>query len=152
MADRRVYLVGCGKAKLTHAAPARDLYTGPLFRASLRYAEAAARLDPDPWGEVYILSGWHGLLGLDQWTLPYELALGDCDRAERRGWAEVVVEQMAGKGWDFERTEFVLLAGAAYVTPLTPHLKQWSAPMAGLGQGKRLAWLKANTPRAEVAR
>jgi len=34
-----ICLVGCGKSKLDRAAPAKDLYTGSLFRAARAFAE-----------------------------------------------------------------------------------------------------------------
>jgi hypothetical protein len=33
-----VVLISCVKKKLDHAAPAKDLYTSPLFRLSWKYA------------------------------------------------------------------------------------------------------------------
>lgn len=36
-----VVLVGCVKRKLSHPAPARDLYTSPLFAKGRAYAEAS---------------------------------------------------------------------------------------------------------------
>lgn len=36
-------VVGCGEAKLAHAAPARELYTGSLFVDHLRLATRLAR-------------------------------------------------------------------------------------------------------------
>lgn len=38
----RIGLVGCGKTKLDNAAPARDIYTSPLFRAALVRAQVSA--------------------------------------------------------------------------------------------------------------
>ena len=51
----RVALVSCVKSRRPEPAPARDLYTSPLFRAMRRYAESHA----DAW---YILSAKHGLV------------------------------------------------------------------------------------------
>lgn len=50
-------VIGCGKAKLDRAAPARELYTGSLFRMARRYAVASKR----PW---VILSGAHGIIAM----------------------------------------------------------------------------------------
>ena len=146
MSDLRVYLVGCGKSKLDRPARVRDLYTGPLFRRSLAYAEHASRCDPDPWAEVYVLSALHGLCELDRIVPPYDLTLNDQTRAGRHAWAQRVVNELLRAGWDFERTEFVFLAGSAYVAPLVGWMPRWSAPVAHLGIGQGLAWLNEHTP------
>jgi hypothetical protein len=58
-------IVGCGAAKLGHRAAARDLYTGSLFRAARRHAEASGL----PWR---ILSAKYGLIHPDQEIDPYD--------------------------------------------------------------------------------
>ena len=40
MTTTKIALLGCGKAKLAIPAPARELYTGSLFRAALRLVDA----------------------------------------------------------------------------------------------------------------
>lgn len=75
---RTLCLLSCGKSKLPHAAKARDLYTGCLFRDALAYATHPGRFD-----DVRILSAKHGLLTLDQVVEPYDLKLSSLDRAAR---------------------------------------------------------------------
>lgn len=58
-------IVGCGAAKLDRAAPARELYTGSLFRAARAYAERSGL----PWR---ILSAEHGLISPDKVIEPYD--------------------------------------------------------------------------------
>jgi len=69
-------LVGCGARKLAHAAPAKDLYTGPLFRAARAYAEAHA----DAW---YVLSAKYGLVHPDRVIEPYNVYLPKLNAVER---------------------------------------------------------------------
>lgn len=64
-----IALVGCGKSKLPHPAPARLLYIGSLFKAARRYVEDAGY---DAW---WILSARHGLVHPDEITEPYEATL-----------------------------------------------------------------------------
>lgn len=66
-------VIPCGAGKLPHPAYARDLYTGPLFRSSLRAGE---RLVERHRGTVAILSARHGLVELDRVVEPYDLTLG----------------------------------------------------------------------------
>jgi hypothetical protein len=68
------FIVPCGDAKLSHAAPARDLYTGSQFRYVFPLAEAAAERTG---GEVFILSALHGLVEPDRVLEPYSKKMGD---------------------------------------------------------------------------
>lgn len=43
MAATTIGLIGCGKPKLPHPAPARDLYLSRLFRLSLEVANMPLR-------------------------------------------------------------------------------------------------------------
>lgn len=67
-----IYVIPCGGAKLDHAAPVRDLYTGQNFRHALRTAEAAAAEDN---GRVLVMSALHGLVELDTVLEPYDVTL-----------------------------------------------------------------------------
>jgi len=55
-------------ASSTGAAPARFLYTGDLFRASVKWAESWDL----PW---VVLSAAHGIVGPDQVLAPYDVSL-----------------------------------------------------------------------------
>jgi hypothetical protein len=152
---RPVYLVGCGKSKLSRPAAARHLYTGTLFRRSLGYAEARAQEDG---GDVFILSARYGLLNPGQTVAPYDLALGSLPKRERAHWGERVVRQICdayliGRPSELWRLRFCILAGAAYADAVvaalevstqpygalaTPPVEQ---PLRGMGIGQRLAWL-----------
>ncbi|MCY1080315.1 DUF6884 domain-containing protein [Archangium lansingense] len=148
--QRRYALVGCGKSKLDRAAPARELYTGPLFRAALEVAESEFGQD------VWILSAKYRLTDPNEGLEPYDLHLEDLPPKERADWARDVIRNLVD---DDEGTpaHLTVYAGSTYVDELRAHLPNtWTLvdPMKGLGQGERLAWLKArraaliNTPSA----
>lgn len=94
------YVVPCGAAKLDHAAPARELYTGSGFRHTLTAAQAAAAGDEaDGRGpaRVLILSALYGLLELDTVIEPYDLKMGGPDSVTAD---ELVAQAEAlGMGW-----------------------------------------------------
>lgn len=140
---RRIALVGCGKQKLTHAAPARELYTGPLFRSSLAVAEAEFGAD------VWILSAQHGLVDLDEQLEPYDLTLDDLTPESLQDWARDVLRNLVDDDHGTP-ARLTVYAGRNYVEQLGLYLPDdWTLedPLVGLGQGARLAWLKTRLTR-----
>ncbi len=147
----RVILVSCGAQKRAVPSAARELYTGPLFTAARRYAEASGAA----W---WILSARYGLLHPDREVAPYDLALTSLDREAREGWARAIVGELAvylpGLGWRPGRAgrpgspvTLELHAGVAYTAPLMgcPVSREswtWEAPLAGLEVGQRLSWYR----------
>lgn len=134
----KIALVGCGKEKLGHAAPACELYTGPLFRAARRWAETFA----DRW---FILSAQHGLLDPDAVIEPYDLKLSQLSREERERWAEWTTAQIAEVRTD--DTKIIAFAGGDYINTLRNDgcgAWRWSIldPLERLEVGQRLAWFK----------
>lgn len=137
-------LIGCGGLKLDHAAPARELYTGPLFRAARTHAEASGV----PWA---ILSARYGLVMPADVIEPYDYrlqrvegaprscyvtcrALGQQLRTWMRGRANVQIEAHAGTPyvrwvWDALREVYPNPVGVA-------------APLHGLQVGERLSWYR----------
>jgi len=158
----RILLISCGKSKRDAASPARDLYTGGLFRAARAHAEALGH----PWA---ILSARHGLVLPDQVIEPYEQRLS-ADRAEiwaglvsaqSQTWAGMLGLRCRGpeagnrcRIWDAATWE--IHAGRDYTDPLMGRLtrSQWTveAPLAGLQVGERLAWYKRAREAREPAR
>ena len=150
-ADRAV-LISCSakKAEGGYRTP-DELYTGPLFRAALRYAQERGL----PW---FVLSARHGLVTPDKELRPYDQKLKP---AEAHAWGERVVKQMddlglltAGSGvpspvWEIH-------AGALYAESLSSLLRardrvlrgklyrfrapERVEPLTGLQVGQRLAW------------
>jgi uncharacterized protein DUF6884 len=138
----RIGLVSCSSEKLDHAAPARELYCSSLFRLALRYAEQTCE-------RVYVLSGLHYLVQLDEMIAPYDFHLGKQPRARREAWGYHVAWQLAQR--HPERGELVILAGAAYADALQTtgarETWQWSFPLAGLQLGERLRFLSNATKK-----
>lgn len=151
-----VFLIGCGKRKLGERALARDIYTGGLFRAALRYAES------QPNGGVYVLSAKHGLVALGTPLDPYDETLNDYGQDSRWDWGLGVSADLYTLGLIRADVRLVLLAGSAYEEgvrfgvrdlcredPEHEHedLQQpeIATPLGRLFLGQRLAWLKANT-------
>lgn len=66
----RIAIIGCGASKLSESAPARDLYTGNLFRAARDHVEARGL----PW---LILSALHGLISPDLVIAPYDVTMAE---------------------------------------------------------------------------
>jgi hypothetical protein len=87
------YVIPCSARKAAAAAPARDLYTGAMFRHSLAAAEALARWDRAQGHEarILVLSALHGLVTLDQVIAPYDRKMGDA--------GAVTPARLAGQAW-----------------------------------------------------
>jgi hypothetical protein len=132
-----IALVACSKRKRDHPAPARDLYTGPLFRAARSYVESAGL-------RWYILSARHGLVYPDRNLYPYDLCLADLDHAERERWGYRVAAGLQSEGLiPLAAHSWLILAGKAYRAHLLPELLGLAdVPLAGLGYGRQVATLQ----------
>ena len=131
-----IYLVSCVARKLCVPAPAKDLYTSPLFVKTRAYAEKTGR----PW---FVLSAKHGLVPPDKVIAPYDCTLKNMGVADRRRWASNVLTQLEPH---LEVVEAVtVLAGKTYYEFLEPPLRNRGLalciPMDGLRFGERLNWL-----------
>jgi hypothetical protein len=104
----RVGLIGCGKEKLPHAAPASELYTGPFFKLSKQWISKPGRVDA--WG---ILSAKHGLVLPDQEIEPYDLSLNQLTYQECVKWGEGVHQQLEFQ-WGVNDVIWLILAGSSY--------------------------------------
>lgn len=141
----RVALIGCGSTKVAERAPARALYTGNLFRKAAAYAEVTC----DRW---YVLSAKHGLVHPDAMLDPYDVKLGrphrdpDKDAPPIMEWNSRVLDALKAELADVPDPTLVVLAGKQYRTILRQCPWPSEVPMAGLGIGQQLGWLKANTP------
>jgi hypothetical protein len=142
-----VAIVGCGASKLDHAAPARELYTGALFRSAIRCAESGV------FDEVFILSAKHGVLRPHQVVEPYDVALSSKSREDREWWAQEVAEQLDAAIADGTHRDatLVFLAPKLYVDTVRPALKgpgpiyTIDTPLKGMGIGMQRGWLKRHT-------
>ena len=134
---KKIGLVGCGARKLARAAPARELYTGTLFRLASAYAERVC----DEW---YVLSALFGLVHPDKVLEPYDHALTGVPITGRRIWGTGVFNHLEAMGLCGRDTHWVILAGRTYREFLTPHLRgTMEIPLDGLRIGQQIARLKA---------
>jgi uncharacterized protein DUF6884 len=65
-----VVILACGGMKGPVPAPALDLYRGPFFAATRRWAESVTDRD-----RIYVLSALHGLIPAAQVVEPYDTRL-----------------------------------------------------------------------------
>lgn len=147
-------VVACSKSKLCHGAPARELYTSPLFKLSLAYAEQHC-------DKVYVVSAFHGLVELDQELDPYDRTLSKMPQKARIAWGIRIADSLIHR----HGKEFVLvaMAGQDYCDPISYGLRThfgygengWRGaedrlviePLKGMQLGERLAWLGAQVVR-----
>jgi len=125
-----LYLIACSNAKLDHAAPAAELYTGQAFKLAMAAAERAG-------ADVIILSALHGAVSTTRQLQPYNRALTDMSTHQRRVWAAMVEQQLQ----QHKGRAITVLAGKHYAAAV----ESWpnvSRPLAGLGIGQQLAALK----------
>jgi len=131
-------LVSCVKSKLSHPAPARELYTSALFQKMRAYAENSGA----PW---FILSALHGLVAPDIEIAPYELTLNKMGVDKRRAWAAHVFASLLPHLKNVDHVVF--LAGARYREFLAESLDRRGiavkVPMEGLSFGQQLSWLSS---------
>jgi len=132
-----LFLVSCVSMKMGQPAPARDLYVSPWFRLARQYVEQRGT-------EWFILSAEHGLLEPTRVVPPYSRTLNKMAAAERRAWARRVTGDLRAleRRWE----TIVLLAGKRYREYIIPGLQDLAVhvetPLARLGIGKQLRWLK----------
>jgi len=126
-----VGLVSCGKSKLDHPAPAKELYTSTLFRAARQDAERCC----DDW---VILSAGHGVLLPEQIVAPYERAMEQLSLSEKEQWGRTVSSFLTQhyRGLD---VRYEGLAGSEYLDYLLWDVER---PLHGYGIGLRIKRLQ----------
>lgn len=136
----RFVLIGCSKSKLPAEAPARDLYTGQLFRKAVSWAERHEL-------QWFVVSALHGLLTPDHIIAPYNYTIKDLRQREREQWAHRLV---TGKLTSYapKDSHAILLLPEPYRRFLEVELFRnkitYENPLAGLGIGRQLKWLAEN--------
>jgi hypothetical protein len=139
-----VALVGCSATKLDRPAPARDIYSSPLFRKSLAYAEHVLFAQ-----HTFILSAKHGAVRPDAELAPYDLVLKAFEPWELGDWAmNVGIQLRDALGLNMvepapRNMRFVLLASDLYLPDL-PLGAIVEKPLAGMQIGQRLSFLKSS--------
>jgi hypothetical protein len=141
----RLVIVPCGRAKLSHAAPAHALYTGGYARAAFKAAAALRAADPSI--TVAILSARHGLItDLEREIEPYQTTIGDPDAIS----PAQLRRQAAAAG--LARARVTVLAGSRYAALAGAVWKDAETPLAGVGgigyQLQRLAQIAAEPASA----
>lgn len=142
-----VILIACSGSKLDHPAPAKELYTGELFKKSKAYAEQTGR-------PYFILSACHGLVKPNQEIAPYNFTLKKQRQREREGWATRVASSIV---WEVPAgSTITILAGNDYAEPLESILTRQgftiNRPLKGLGIGQQQQKLIALTQEAKNGR
>jgi hypothetical protein len=105
--QQQLVIIPCGSAKLDHAAPAAELYTGSMFLDALRTARTMTTDE-----NIRILSAKHGLVRLDHVLEPYEMKM--TDKESVTGYR--LVMQLVGLKFDGELITFL---PKAYLNRLT---------------------------------
>lgn len=135
-----LFLVACVSMKQSAAAPAGDLYVSPWFKM-------ARRLVIQQGAGWFILSAKHGVLSPTTVVKPYNITLSQMSAQERRAWASQVHSQLDAEDLDVDQV--TLLAGRYYREGVIPWFQDRGisvhVPMAGLGLGEQLSWLKCQT-------
>jgi len=138
-----IALVSCSGPKAKTARAARYLYTSPLFRLSLDYAERNAATS-------YVLSARHHLVGLDDVIEPYDERL-PTQKDEHHRWGGMVVAMLATRR--SHGSHLLILAGESYARAVIGagqgvlwKAGDWRAhtsqPLARMQIGQRLKWLR----------
>lgn len=144
----RVALVGCSASKLKQSAEARELYTSALFRASYDYAQKTC-------DATLIVSAFYGAIAPKAVIRPYDRSLRQYSKREREDWGVRTIGQFLPT---FKLPpQLVILADKLYGDALA-HGAHWhnlprpEQPLSGIaGIRPRVAWLRKNTPKDEVA-
>lgn len=136
-APYRLVLIQCGARKESSPRLARDLYTGPIFRAMRAYAVASRY----PWA---ILSAKHHVVQPTDTLAPYDVYLGALHKQARAVWAKKCLVQLLQMAPP--RSQIYLMAGSSYTSPLDQMLNKAGysvvVPMRGLPMGYMMQWLK----------
>jgi hypothetical protein len=135
---RTIVLISCASKKLPFRMKAKDLYTSPLFKLSLRYARSSES------DAIFVLSAKHGLVDLEQELEPYDLTLNEMPAEKVKEWAGSVLDQLRSVA-DLESDRVVFLAGEKYRKHLLPYVSHLEVPMRGLSIGKQIKFLKLMT-------
>lgn len=139
------YLVSCVSRKAETSCAACNFYRSPWFKKARAFVESTG-------ADWLILSAHYGLLYPWELAEPYDETLARRTAAERRAWGRFVAEAITER---LPVGRLVVLAGVLYRKPLVPLLEaagySVSVPMAGLGIGQQMAWLKARTAERRLS-
>lgn len=123
-----LYLIACSMAKLDHAAPAAQLYTGQAFKLAMKAAAGA---------DILILSALHGVLEPADIVDPYDRYLAGLTTKERALWAISTAAQLAP-----HRERFAIILAGKHYAAACDEFTNKREPLKGLGIGRQLSFLK----------
>jgi|GEM_PF-1072227 len=131
-------LLGCVAQKHPGPAPAKYLYSSPLWQRRRQYAGASGR----PWA---ILSAEFGLLEPERVIPYYDRYLERESTEYRQAWSEQVAAEVVAKAEEVGARSVEIHAGAAYIeSGLRRHLEAAGLrvlrPLEGMRIGEQLAW------------
>ena len=133
-----IVLISCSKSKLNKPAPARELYTGQLFKKAVAWAERQGH-------QWFVISALHGLVTHNQTIAPYDYSLKDRRGSrERESWAHLTIRALSPihlpKG-----SRAILIMPELYRRFIQPELDRasitYSNPLQRLSIGKQMQWL-----------
>jgi len=115
-----IALVSCVKEKHSKTCAAKNLYKGPLFTKWMTHAKKYTQ-------EIYILSGKHGLLKLDQEIEPYDVNLNDATPEEQIKWSQLVIQQLQSV-CDIDQSHFLVMTSPIYYQYLLQKMNTYEIP------------------------
>jgi hypothetical protein len=131
-----IALISCVKTKLSYPAPARSLYISSWFKKARALVESSG-------ARWFLLSSAYGLVSPTAEIKPYDYTLNSVGVAERRRWAEDVLQKLVPELRGQRR--ITMFAGARYreflIEPLERRGVTIIVPMAHLTRGEQLQWL-----------
>jgi hypothetical protein len=140
-------IIACSASKLDVGAQAQDLYQGELFKKCRAYVEREC----DEW---FILSACHNLIKPTDWIEPYDHSMSSKPKLARNIWAQNVAGRL---GIQIQPGDTIIcLAAAPYREWIDQVPNEVLVPLAGLGIGQQLGWLKtcndqgSSTPSGET--
>lgn len=145
----RLALVACASARDSGPAPAEQLYSSALFHARRRHVAQRC----DRW---FVLTPRYGLVAPDALVEAETTRLADMPVAERAAWAEAVLadlDEHVGRlaGCVVEMHAGVAFCDSGLVDGLQRRGASVARPVAGLGQGRQLAWYREHASGSDVA-
>lgn len=127
---KTIVFVACSGKKVNKTAKAKDLYTSPLFRLSMKVAQ---RYKPD---EIFLLSAKHYLVELERELAPYDQKL-ERNKKSREPWIDEVVKQIINRGIQ-PTDKAIFLTGKEY---FFDYFNNPETPLHKKRLGFRLQWL-----------
>jgi len=136
-----IVLISCSKSKLDKPAPARELYTGQLFKKAVAWTERQGH-------QWFVISALHGLVAPNQSIASYNYSLKDRRGSrERESWAHLAIRALSPIHLP-RGSRAILIMPELYRRFIQPELDRasitYSNPLQRLAIGKQMQWLDSN--------